>query len=566
VRTKATVAVLAIAAITLSLVTLPQQAYARASCRGHAATKVGTNKRDVLKGTLGRDVLVGLGGNDDLLGFEGNDVLCGGAGHDNLVGSFGDDVHDGGGGNDLMLGYSGRDVHFGGGGPNDAVAFWWSKTGVRADLGKGRSAGRDEGKDRFTGIETLLGSPRRDVLIGSGRSDWLYTYEGNDVLRGKGGKDMLVGSTGNDVFDGGDGRDLAQFFWDRSGVTVDLAAGRASSRGDVDRLRGIEAAQGSENGNNKLYGDGKANVLYGTGEKTKDELYGRGGNDLLLEMPYSWRSVVVARGGPGNDKIHAPKGTAHGDEGNDLIRAKVAYGGTGNDRSWGGYAYGEAGNDTIIGSGEGGEGKVVFAAGRRYFGGPGIDVMHADTGRHVFGHEADADTPPPPTELDIVSYVTAKRAVDIDMAEGMARHRGDPGGAYDAYWTIFHIVGSRFNDTFVGHDGDDAFVGFRGSDRIDGGAGNDLLDGGREEDTADGGLGVDRCPRVESRSFCEDELDDLPVPPSATRLGLRGILHAFETDLRDARSQGAADLTTGRAALWAGSSAIGREALSRTER
>jgi Ca2+-binding RTX toxin-like protein len=530
------VAVLTIAAITLSLVSLPQDAHARASCRGHAATKVGTNRREVLKGTVGRDVLVGLGGNDTLLGFEGNDVLCGGGGDDFLIGSYGDDVHDGGGGHsDLMLGYSGRDVHYGGAGDNDAVAFWWSKTGVRADMGRGRSSGRDEGKDRFSQIETLLGSPRRDVLIGSRRSDWLYSYEGNDVLKGQGAKDMLVASTGNDLIDGGDGRDLAQFFWDPAGVTVDLAAGRASSRRDVDRLRGIESAQGSENGNNKLSGDGRSNRLYGTGEKTKDELYGRGGNDLLLEMPNSWRSVVVARGGPGDDKIHAPRGTAHGDEGNDMLRAKVAYGGTGNDRSWGGYTYGEAGNDKIIGSGEGGDGKDLFAKGRRYFGGPGIDVMHAGTGRHVFGHESDASVPPPPTEIDVVSYVTAKRAVDINMAEGIAHHRDDPSGAQDAYWTIFRVVGSRFNDSFVGHDGDDAFVGFTGSDRIQGGAGNDFLDGAAQDDTADGGLGIDSCPRVESRSFCEDELEDLPIPPSASFLGLQDVLTSFEAELRGAR-------------------------------
>jgi Tol biopolymer transport system component len=57
-----------------------------------ACTKVGTFRRDVLRGTAGDDTLCGLAGNDRLEGGAGDDVLIGGAGDDRLIGGRGDDV------------------------------------------------------------------------------------------------------------------------------------------------------------------------------------------------------------------------------------------------------------------------------------------------------------------------------------------------------------------------------------------------------------------------------------------------------------------------------------------
>jgi hypothetical protein len=77
------------------------------TCKGKAATIVGTNGSDVRTGSRGRDVMVGLGGNDSLSGIAGNDVICGGAGKDTLKG---------GKGKDSLLGQKGKDALRGGGG------------------------------------------------------------------------------------------------------------------------------------------------------------------------------------------------------------------------------------------------------------------------------------------------------------------------------------------------------------------------------------------------------------------------------------------------------------------
>ena len=89
------------------------------TCKGLAATIVGTEGPDDLKGTPGRDVIVGLGGNDiNIKGLGGNDVICGGKGwdflwgswgKDTLLGQAGSDAIDGGDGNDRCEGGKGKD-------------------------------------------------------------------------------------------------------------------------------------------------------------------------------------------------------------------------------------------------------------------------------------------------------------------------------------------------------------------------------------------------------------------------------------------------------------------------
>lgn len=99
------------------------------SCRGQAATIVGTSGADTLTGTAGADVIVGLGGADTLSGLGGGDRICGGAGKDKvnggagadrLSGNRGADRLSGGAGNDRLNGGPGRDRCNGGPG-TDAV-------------------------------------------------------------------------------------------------------------------------------------------------------------------------------------------------------------------------------------------------------------------------------------------------------------------------------------------------------------------------------------------------------------------------------------------------------------
>jgi Ca2+-binding RTX toxin-like protein len=98
--------------------TLPSGA--PATCRGVAATIVGTNGSDVRTGSQGQDVIVALGGNDTLSGLAGNDVICGGSGKDTLKGGKGKDTLLGQKGKDALNGGPSRDLCKGGKGTDTA--------------------------------------------------------------------------------------------------------------------------------------------------------------------------------------------------------------------------------------------------------------------------------------------------------------------------------------------------------------------------------------------------------------------------------------------------------------
>jgi Right handed beta helix region/RTX calcium-binding nonapeptide repeat (4 copies) len=75
-------------------------AYELVKCEGVIVNRVGTGKKDKLKGTKKADGILGLGGNDKLAGKKGKDGLCGGKGKDKLKGGPGNDKLDGGPGKD----------------------------------------------------------------------------------------------------------------------------------------------------------------------------------------------------------------------------------------------------------------------------------------------------------------------------------------------------------------------------------------------------------------------------------------------------------------------------------
>jgi Ca2+-binding RTX toxin-like protein len=63
-------------------------------------TLIGTEQRDLLRGSFGADLIEGRGERDTILGGSKNDTLRGGDGFDQLFGERGDDVLDGGDGDD----------------------------------------------------------------------------------------------------------------------------------------------------------------------------------------------------------------------------------------------------------------------------------------------------------------------------------------------------------------------------------------------------------------------------------------------------------------------------------
>jgi uncharacterized repeat protein (TIGR01451 family) len=122
------------------------------TCRGVAATVVGTPGADVLSGTSGPDVIVALGGNDTIRGGAGRDLICAGAGKDFVVGGSAADRIFGSAGGDRLLGRGGPDVIEAGGG---------------GDLLKGGAGG-----DRLlggAGFDRCLGGAGRDFDRGCER-------------------------------------------------------------------------------------------------------------------------------------------------------------------------------------------------------------------------------------------------------------------------------------------------------------------------------------------------------------------------------------------------------------
>ncbi len=66
------------------------------TCDGFVASRVGSSRDDVIRGTLSDDVIVGRGGNDTLDGRGGDDRICGDTGDDTLIAGQGSNVLRGG--------------------------------------------------------------------------------------------------------------------------------------------------------------------------------------------------------------------------------------------------------------------------------------------------------------------------------------------------------------------------------------------------------------------------------------------------------------------------------------
>lgn len=81
-----------------------------ASCRGVAATIVGTAGADSLTGTGGPDVIVGLDGNDTIAALGGRDLICAASGDDRVTAGSAADRIFGGAGHDRLLGRGGPDL------------------------------------------------------------------------------------------------------------------------------------------------------------------------------------------------------------------------------------------------------------------------------------------------------------------------------------------------------------------------------------------------------------------------------------------------------------------------
>ncbi|MBI1393597.1 MAG: type I secretion C-terminal target domain-containing protein, partial [Alphaproteobacteria bacterium] len=343
----------------------------------------------------GNDIFIGSDFTDVVYGDEGDDDLSGGDGDDRIYGGDGDDVIDGGVGADFLSGGAGNDVLSSG-------------TGDDAVLDGG------DGNDQLygdTGAQTLRGGDGNDFLIG---------YAGDDTLVGGAGNDEMYVYTGNETFDGGDGIDTLLFTALPSAITVNLAAGTATTAYGSAIISNIESVWGT-NLADTISGNEENNSLVGS--KGADTIYGGGGNDVL----YGDRFV-------GGYTPDSAVDTLYGGDGNDTLIGML-----GDD-----ILYGDAGDDLFYDYG-----------GDETFDGGAGDADHL-----VFYYSADA--------------------VTIDVAAGTATHSG---GEVDTFQNIERFDGSAFADALTGGSGDDYLNGAGGNDTITGNGGANILNGSTGADT-----------------------------------------------------------------------------------
>jgi 2',3'-cyclic-nucleotide 2'-phosphodiesterase (5'-nucleotidase family) len=219
--------------------------------------------RDNLTGTIGDDIINGGAGDDTASGGIGNDEIFGGTGKDRLFGDTGDDTISAGDDDDTVDGGAGDD---------------WIDGGA--------------GKDRIfggLGDDELNGGSGNDDIQGGDGDDTLNGGDGNDTLSGGNGNDLFFAEAGNDTYSGGAGIDTLDFSLAESGLTLDLARGRASSSmTGSDRVSGIENVIGTSFGD-VLLGNQDANRLEGgdgndtlSGGRGLDVLFGGDGEDTFL--------------------------------------------------------------------------------------------------------------------------------------------------------------------------------------------------------------------------------------------------------------------------------------------
>ncbi|CAO3358758.1 calcium-binding protein [Azospirillum melinis] len=466
----------------------------------------------------GIETILAGGGADTLAGDGGDNSLSGGAGDDSLSGGAGDDLLDGGSGADRLDGGDGIDT----------ATYAASGAGVTVDLAAGTGVGGDAEGDRLTGVENVVGSIHDDRLTGDAAANRLEGGDGDDLLAGAGGADTLIG---------GEGTDTADYSASEAGVTVDLAAGTGlggDAEGDV--LSGIENLTGSAQ-DDRLTGDGGANVL--DGGAGDDTLAGAGGGDSLIggdgidTADYSASAAGVsidlaagtAAGGDaegdvlsdienltgsdhddllvgdangnlldgrgGNDTLIGLGGadTLIGGEGVDLADYSASADGVAVDLSSGTGIGGDAEGDRLSGI----EDLTGSAFGDRLTGDDGANRLDGAGGDDTLAGLGGADTLIGGDGIDLADYSASDAGVAVDLSNGSGLG-GDAEG--DVLSGIENLTGSGHDDTLTGDGGANLLDGGTGDDLLAGGAGADTLIGGEGTDTADyaasaGGVAVD---------------------------------------------------------------------------
>lgn len=422
-----------------------------------------TAGHDSLNGGSGHDVLAGNMGDDTLRGGSGNDTLSGGSGDDFLSGNSGADLLYSGDGRDTLAGNLGDDTIIGGAGKDQAkFKAHITEIGVFLD-GENLRILSIEGFDLvYADVELLWFKGEKfwfndimvmfqlssslgdDTVTGSRFDDAISTFSGND---------LIVLGRGSDTVDGGLGQDTVSFENQRAMVILNLAAGVAQVKNDINQLIDIEHVTGTKY-SDRLIGDAAANHLRGL-DKSDTFIVSLGADTLDGGAGRDWVSYIDVE-----DSVFADLATGQGALGQSEEHILISIEGI----------IGSHQSDTLSGSshddkihGKGGNDWLVGSSGQDdYLGGWGKDT---------------------------VSYEASSLAVFASLATG-----GYGGWALgDTYRAVENLSGGSQSDVISGNadknrlwglDGDDTLEGLEGRDKLLGGPGDDVLNGGADHDIA----------------------------------------------------------------------------------
>ena len=408
----------------------------------------------------------------------------------------------------------------------------------------------------------IFGTSGNDFLAGTPEADWISGRQGNDTIVAGSGNDTINMSTagtashGNDSIDGGAGVDTLDYgSAARSAISVDLAAGTASSSAGTATLSGIENVNGSAFGD-RITGNDAANYFFAwDGDDTLDggggvdRLDGGAGNDTYVVTPgdtivdssgidhvmsrTSWtlgdglENLTIDASGPfvegeANELNNIIRGSGddvrlYGRAGDDGLqvdsRFSILEGGEGNDTLLGGQGFdnlfGEAGDDVLDDRANTLPG-AFSVRGANMTGGEGNDTIFGGAADDLvqFSGVYGNDTVSGGGGRDSITFEQAFSSVFVDLSQGFATGGGTGSASVSS---IENVYGGALDDVLIGNsganlisgasffhhepsqgrDGNDTLFGLTGHDTLLGGSGNDWLQGDGWSDTLSGGSGSD---------------------------------------------------------------------------
>jgi len=498
------------------------------------ATRIGTERSEVLIGTDGDDLIVGGAGSDTIRALGGNDTIDSVDRPDNIFAGVvapEADTVDGGAGNDVITG--GRLDRLIGGAGDDVLLLNFNFDGPNLDPAavslrlNANGTGTANDGTFITGFERIVlsltnrddtvstgdvsasldGANGNDLLTTGSAADQVFGGGGNDTISSGGGDDVLSGGAGNDQISGGAGNDMLSVDPANEGSDqVDLGTGS-----DTVSFVGFETGQirltftSADVGNgNALDGGNAANEDGGLAVRVQRE--DAAGNLIGDVSRYDDEGITFLEGTQGYtfDVRDLVSGTARGDQfigvvlgtsGDDDLsffppfrEAQSFYynGGMGDDRVTAGSAsdflVGGAGNDTL----DGGAGIDSF------IGGGGNDTFVVDDASESITEAENGGTD---TVIASTDFRLADNIENLVLANGSQARSGTGNNQANAITgndADNVLSGAGGNDTLNGGGGNDELRGGTGNDTLNGGQGDDVLNGGSDDDRLAGGAGNDR--------------------------------------------------------------------------